>query len=267
MESLITQITSEKDPQKQKKLITKLMTLSNYSHPLILPILYEFKLSPEELQQNPETTRETYITAETKSSLISHYEARRQAKIEVISEVIQQRGIFSNKLRNKSKKTLQSSPSKNIKSYKSILESEPDIPLSIPLNHNIISQRLIDFQHKKLERLIKVSENIKHLKLEEEKRKKELDSGFEEKSEKIKQIQIIAEEERNKKKLEADSKRTSKLQKKYQVSQTQEIDSKELEIIEEFRKVPKKKNHHERSKTSLTVRPNHTNQYLVIRVL
>jgi hypothetical protein len=259
MEDLISQITAEKDLNRQKKLIIKLMKVTDYSHPSFLPVLIEFKLTPEELQEKEHS--ETYITADQKSVLLSHHEARRLAKVEVIAEVIQQRNIFSNKFRSKSKKTLQSSPSKNFKSYKNILESEPDIPLAIPLNQNVVSQRQIESQHKKLERLLKVSENIKTLKIEEEKRKKHLDLDFEEKSEKLKQVHQIAEEERNKKKIEADSKRQSKLRKKYQVRFRKELDNKELQVIEEeFRKVQRKKNNHERSKTSLTVRPNNHSQ-------
>lgn len=212
----INKISSEKDQKKQKQLIIFFMSSTNFEHPLILPILSEFKISPEDLKPIADFPEKLPPT-DSKSSIISHHEARRQAKIEVLAEIIQQRNPFPQKSLSTSRKTLTNSPSRNIKSYKTILESCPDIPLSIPLSQEVISERQIEIQHKKLERLLKVSENLKLKKIEEEKRKMDLAKELADKTEKFKQNQMAVEEERNKKKNEADSKRQSKLRKKYQV--------------------------------------------------
>lgn len=214
---LLSQISLEKDQKKQKQLIIAFMKSTNFEHPLITPILSEFKLVPEDLQPSQEPPNEIFSQRDQKSSSISNKEVRRQAKIEVISEIIQQRNIFSHKNYTNSRKTLTNSPSKNIKSYKTILESVPDLPLSIPLSQITVPERLIEKQQKKLERLLKVSENLKLKKIEEEKRKMDLNKELDKKTEKFKQNQIAAEEERNKKKNEADTKRQSKLRKKYEV--------------------------------------------------
>lgn len=214
---LLSQISLEKDQKKQKQLIIAFMKSTNFEHPLITPILSEFKLVPEDLQPSQEPPNEIFSNRDQKSSSISNKEVRRQAKIEVISEIIQQRNLFSHKNYTNSRKTLTNSPSKNIKSYKTILESVPDLPLSIPLSQITVPERLIEKQQKKLERLLKVSENLKLKKIEEEKRKMDLNKELDKKTEKFKQNQIAAEEERNKKKNEADTKRQSKLRKKYEV--------------------------------------------------
>ena len=76
---------------------------------------------------------------------------------------------------------------------------------------------------------------------------------LEEKTEKIKQAQILQEEERNKKIQEKDFKRQVKLRKKYEVKHRQQIDTNETKALEDKKNLEKSKRH-DRSKTTLNIR-------------
>ena len=217
MEVLISEICSEHNSKKQKELIIQFLELGYFTYPIINSLLCEFKITPQELTKKKPLPDGNAALLNLTEVQLSHHEARRLAKIDILADLIQSRKIFSEKSGNRSRRSLYNSPLKNNKSYKSILESEPEIPLSIPLNQEMQSQRLIESQHKKLERLLKVSENIKHIKFEEEKKKVFWSKELEEKLEKIKQTSLVIEEEREKKKQKNESIRYSKLQKKYEV--------------------------------------------------
>ena len=122
----------------------------------------------------------------------------------------------------------------------------------------MISERQIISQKKKLERLLKVSDNIKHIQLEKEKRRFEIVKELEEKNQKIKQGLVVMEEERSKRNQELEVKRRTKLKQKYDVRDMQEIDSKELKAIEEHKIT--KQSRHDRSKTSLHMRSTYNNE-------
>jgi valyl-tRNA synthetase len=254
MEALVNKICLENDRSKQKKLILQLMHITQFSHPHVLSVLDEFGIDPQALipKHSEESGDKKNLKAFAESSFLQ-LEAQRLAKIEIIAEILQSKGYFSNKSPEKIKKTLQ----KNNKSYRSILESEPDIPLTIPLDQDTVSSRQITQQKKKLERLLKVSENIKKIKINQEKRRLDLSKDFDEKSQKIKQAVQALEEERNKRKLEKEIIRQSKLIKKYKVNTMQDIDSNEIRALEQ----PKyqKFHGHERSKTSLNVQSSRFN--------
>ena len=251
MEDFISRICYETNPTKQKQIIIHFMNETNFAHPIIQPVLEELKITPSELEAKIFLIEKKPANDSANVS-IYHQEARRLAKIEIIAEFMQAKGIFIQDFQKIIKKNYYISKKNNC-SYKSILESEPDIPLSVPLNQNIASQRQISQLKKKLERLLKVSDNIKQLKIEEEKRKFEVAKELEEKTEKIKQAQILQEEERNKKIQEKDFKRQVKLRKKYEVKHRQQIDTNETKALEDKKNLEKSKRH-DRSKTTLNIR-------------
>lgn len=220
MESLIRQISEEVNPSKQKQLIISLMVTSNFSHPQIQGILSELKLTAEDLNPRPYSPTNNKGLSDLTDFRNAHQEARRLAKIEILAEIIQEKQIFAGKSQIVSRKSLVNSTNKGMTSFRSILSSEPDIPLAVPLSQDESSQRLIDQQQKKLERLLKVSDKIKSIKFEDERRRVDIVKDLEEKTEKYKLLQQGLEEERLKKKLENDFKRQSKLQKKYHVPST-----------------------------------------------
>ena len=259
MEGPITKHFYFVDPLKQKELIIEFMNLNNFDHPIIQPFLDELKISQKDLQKPLSVDfTDRRVSSDLSEQRFYHQEARRLAKIEVLAELIQSRGIFPTNPSTNSKKNLLSSPQKNNKSYKSILTSEPDVPLTIPLDQTMISERQIISQKKKLERLLKVSDNIKHIQLEKEKRRFEIVKELEEKNQKIKQGLMVMEEERSKRNQELEVKRRTKLKQKYDVRDMQEIDSKELKAIEEHKIT--KQSRHDRSKTSLHMRSTYNNE-------
>lgn len=245
MEDILVKNYSYADSMKQKEIIIEFMNSVNFAHPVLEPFLHELKLTAEELQ-GKHIDEHRLGDQETRKL---HQEARRLAKIEILAEVIQARKVLPC-IASKSKLSMQNSPLKNNKSYKSILESQPDVPLSIPLNQ--ISGRMIELQKKKLERLLKVSENIKQIQFENEKRKIEIVNELEEKNEKIRINHILLEEERNKRNNEIESKRQKKLVKKHEVIEMQQICQKEKRALQEPKSQKTVKN--VRSKTSLHMR-------------
>ena len=214
----MSKITKESDLNKQKQLIINFMYENAFNHPIIQPLLDEMKIKPQDLEKKPlEEPYDTKSNNELNELRYLHKEARRNAKIEVIAELLQERGIFTDKYSTNIKHNIYHFHQKNNKSYKSILSSEPDVPLTVPLNQNIISERFITSQKKKLERLSKVSDNIKQIQLENEKKKIDIAKEIDERNEKIRQVQALLEEERNKKIQENENKRQQNLKIKYNV--------------------------------------------------
>jgi hypothetical protein len=105
MEDFISRICYETNPTKQKQIIIHFMNETNFAHPIIQPVLEELKITPSELEAKIFLIEKKPANDSANVS-IYHQEARRLAKIEIIAEFMQAKGIFIQDFQKIIKKTI-----------------------------------------------------------------------------------------------------------------------------------------------------------------
>jgi hypothetical protein len=214
---------------KQLSLIKAIIRTSDYSHPVVLISCKELGINPEELKP-----RKTEDFADKKTCLeihelrFRHYETKRRAKLEQVALKIMKSGTNLLKLMNKDlgpvhfqRYSLSPEQVDNFQ-RKGKLEST----LVHPLTTRDLSQKKLEIQKKKLERIVRVMGNIKEIKYLEEVKKKKINNDLDMKHKKITEEKQINEEKRIKKIHKINTKREEILKKKQQADQDLDLDFK-----------------------------------------
>ncbi|CAG9330494.1 unnamed protein product [Blepharisma stoltei] len=238
----------------QLKLIHSFMKKVNYIHPLLVPTLNELGLSPNELQPKPiEEFSDKNSTMEVQMLRYSHYEARRQAKIEILSNTLFSKGLFAHKFDSATNSPDDSRVSTNspsplrIKRSLSVIHKEPDVTPRYPISPLTTTQRQVLLQQQKLDRFLRVQNNQKYLRVNKEKEIISKEIRQEMKLKKLEEDKALKEAERKQKIQENNMKRQEKLKRKY--VEIQENETKALMLEEVINEASD-----ERSKSSLTAR-------------
>lgn len=242
---------------KQIRLIKAIIRTSDYSHPVVLMTCKELGISPDELKpKNIEDFADKKTCSEIHELRFRHYETKRRTKLDQVAGKIIKSGTNFLKLLNKDLGPLHFqryslSPEQAASITK---KSSKDSSVLHPLTTRELSQKKLDLQKKKLDRIIRVMGNIKEIKYQEEVKKKKIDKEFDSKQKKIDEEKIANEEKRIKKVNENKAKREEILRKKLDVNRKSGDEEFKVKIRAGNDKDRREVLHFKDSKTSISCR-------------
>ena len=231
---------------KQIRLIKAIIRTSDYSHPVVLMTCKELGISPDELKpKNIEDFADKKTCSEIHELRFRHYETKRRTKLDQVAGKIIKSGTNFLKLLNKDLGPLHFqryslSPEQAASITK---KSSKDSSVLHPLTTRELSQKKLDLQKKKLDRIIRVMGNIKEIKYQEEVKKKKIDEE-----------KIANEEKRIKKVNENKAKREEILRKKLDVNRKSGDEEFKVKIRAGNDKDRREVLHFKDSKTSISCR-------------
>lgn len=175
MESHPNSFVTQSKEQPQVKEILEFILSDNYNNSLVINACSALGILHDQIF--PKTTSdfdEKHSSKETATVRLQHYEARRRAKLIVISEYIVQNNLYDT---GKSKRI------KLGRSFSSVspVKSKPDIPLAIPISPRQLSSHKLSLAKNSILKRLKFEEKRKKIKEDEALNRKQIEEKIKEK--------------------------------------------------------------------------------------